>query len=87
MCTEYYDINSALKPITPDEEYFIHMEDKLLTYLSKKGVDYAPLMVRVYEMLIKGFKYSEKAGCDFGYSIASKELLDILSDYQKEVSR
>lgn len=75
---------AAISSITPDEEYCIYAEDKLISLLSKHGIDYAPLMTRVYEMMYNGIKYTEKVGTDFAYDIASRELLNIFSDYKEE---
>lgn len=77
----------ALKPITPDEEWFMHLEDEVLSRLTKKGVDYAVVMSEVYEALDEAFKKTEKCGAAFAASILSKNMLRILKDYEREIRR
>lgn len=76
---------ASVQPVTPDEEMMMHAEDQLHTYLINKGIDPAPLMTRIYEMLLSGFRTTTTCGCDFAYGLTTPEYLKILEDFGCEV--
>ena len=78
---------AGVKEIQPDEEYAMHLEDELIAKLEKRGLDPYPYMCRVYEMMLKGLERTKKRDCDFGYMVASRELLDLLYCYERGEER